>query len=254
MMGRGQVVRQRFLVPSIVGSNPTAPASYYKLRTAVYMDLTAGERTVQFFEKYPVRNYKKGQILIHAGDDPDGIMYLVSGKIKQYDLTYRGDEVILNVFKPPAFFPMSFAMNQTPNEYFYEADSEVELRKAPIPEITAFIRANPDVLYDLLSRVYRGTDGLLRRIAHLMASSARSRVVYELMIESRRFGQTSDKGIIINLNETDIAARAGLSRETVNREMHKLKAEDLIHIDNKQISVPNLELLGKILSDEHTAL
>jgi hypothetical protein len=27
-MGRGQVVRQRFLVPKIVGSNPTAPAKY----------------------------------------------------------------------------------------------------------------------------------------------------------------------------------------------------------------------------------
>ena len=28
-MGRGQVVRQRFLVPKIVGSIPTAPAKEY---------------------------------------------------------------------------------------------------------------------------------------------------------------------------------------------------------------------------------
>ena len=218
------------------------------------MELTAAEKIAQFFEKHPVRQYKKGQILIHADDDPDGILYLVSGKVKQYDLTYRGDEVILNVFKPPAFFPMSFAMNRTPNEYFFEADSDVELRKAPIDEVTAFIKSNPDVLYDLLSRVYRGTDGLLRRIAHLMSSTARSRVIYELIVESRRFGQRTDQGVSINLNETDVASRAGLSRETVNREIHKLKAEDLIRISSKQITIPDPEKLGRVLSDEHVSL
>ena len=198
-----------------------------------------------------MRKFKEGQILVHAGDDPECIFNLVSGKIKQYDLTYRGDEVVLNLFKPPAFFPMSFAINKTHNEYFFEADSDVELRKAPFDEVIEFIQANPDVLYDLLGRVYRGSDGLLRRMAHLMSSTAKSRVLYELIIECRRFGKETEHGYGIDLNESDIGARAGLSRETVNREMSKLKVEGLIDISHKQIIVPSLEkieqVLGKVL-------
>jgi len=208
------------------------------------------QKIAHFFKQYQVRDYKKGQILIHAGDDPDCIYNIVSGKVKQYDLTYRGDEVVLNVFKAPAFFPMSFAINRTPNEYFYEADADIEVRKAPLDDVVRFVQGNPDVLYDLLSRVYRGTDGLLRRMAHLMGSTAKSRVLYELIIECRRFGQPATGGYDIDVSESDIGIRAGLSRETVNREMSKLKSEGLIHIEHKHISIPSLEKLEAVLGKE----
>jgi len=203
-----------------------------------------------FFEPYPIRTFAKGHILVQAGDDPECIFALVKGRVKQYDVTYRGDEVVLNVFQPPAYFPMSFAINRTPNEYIFEADTAVELKKVPFDDITTFVRSNPEVLYDLLSRVYRGTDGMLRRMAHLMASTAKSRVLYELITECRRFGESTGSGITIALNETDIGARSGLSRETVNREMSKLKAEGLIRVDHKQITVPKLEDLERTLGTE----
>lgn len=203
-----------------------------------------------FFDQYPVRCYKKGQIFIHAGDEPECIFNLVSGKVKQYDLTYRGDEAVLNVFKPPALFPMSFAINRTPNEYFYEADSDVELHKAPFDEVIDFIKANPDVLYDLLGRVYRGTDGLLRRMSYLMSSTAKNRVLNELIIECRRFGEEANGGYILSLTESDIAARAGLSRETVSRGMSKLKSDDLIIAVNKLIIIPDIEKLEQALDKD----
>ena len=209
------------------------------------------QKISDFFEQYPLRDYKKGQILIHADDDPDCVLQLVSGKVKQYDLTYRGEEIVLNVYKPPAFFPMSYALNRTPNEYFYEADSDLELRKAPFDEVTKFIKDNPEVLYDLLGRLYRGTDGLLRRMSHLMASTAKSRVINELIIECRRFGHEINGGCVIGLNESDIGARAGLSRETVSREMSKLKCEELLSVINKHINIPDIEKLEHALGKDH---
>lgn len=215
------------------------------------MNPEVSTKIADFFEQYPLRSYKKGQILIHADDDPECVMQLVSGKVKQYDLTYRGEEVVLNVYKPPAFFPMTYAINRTPNEYFYEADSDLELRKAPFDEVTRFIQDNPDVLYDLLGRLYRGTDGLLRRMSHLMASTAKNRVINELIIECRRFGQETDGGYVLSLNESDIGARAGLSRETVSREMSKLKSEELLSVINKQINIPDIEKLEHALGKDH---
>lgn len=216
------------------------------------MDAVISAKVDKFFGNYREREYAKGQVLILNGDDSSYVYHLLSGRVKQYDVTYRGDEVILNVFQPPAFFPMSLAINKGTNPYTYEAETEVTLQQAPVDEVIQFIKENPDVLYNLLARVYRGTDGLLTRMAHLMASSAKGRLMYEILLSVRRYGKKGSQGShILVMNEKDLAARAGLSRETVSREMHKLIAENLIKLDHGTITLHNLDQfeskLGKVI-------
>ena len=71
-----------------------------------FMDPEVAKKVEDFFGSYRPRRYAKGQILIHAQDNPESIFYLLSGRVKEYDISYRGDEIVLNVFSPPAFFPM----------------------------------------------------------------------------------------------------------------------------------------------------
>jgi CRP-like cAMP-binding protein len=214
------------------------------------MDSNVRKVIDDFFAQYHSRTYRKGQILIHANDNPTHIFHLLEGRVKQYNISYRGDEVVLNEFKPPAFFPMSYAMNRTPNVYFYEAETDVELQLAPLDDATAFLKSHPDVLYDLLGRVYRGADGLLERLAHLMAGTARTRILYELLIQTRRFGTETDKGVKVPSSESDIGARAGLARETVNREMNKLKRDGFIDISKGEITIKDPDRLAETVSRE----
>lgn len=205
-----------------------------------------------FFSKYRLRKYSKGQILILNGDVTDYVYNLVDGRVKQYDVTYRGDEIILNTFKPPAFFPMSIAVNKADNPYIYEAETDIDVRQAPADEVIEFLKANPDVLFDLLSRVYRGVDGLIGRMAHLMASSAKGRLMYELLIECRRFGKNQPDGsCVLKVNEKELGSRAGLSRETVSREMSKLIRDKLVRAKPGQITIKNLSVfeahLGEVI-------
>jgi CRP-like cAMP-binding protein len=214
------------------------------------MDSVVAAKIEQFFARYPAREYRKGQILIHAHDNPEHIYHLIEGRVKQYDISYRGDEVVLNVFKPPAFFPMSYAINRTPNVYFYEAETDVQFQVAPLDDAVTFIKGNADVLYDLLGRVYKGTDGLIGRLAHMMAGSARSRILYELIIECRRFGEARGQGMAVALSESEIGAHAGLARETVSRELRKLKNEGLISVIKNEIWVNDVKRLADSVSSE----
>lgn len=214
------------------------------------MDENIAKKIEDFFSVYPLFKYERGQILLHAGEQPPGIYHLVSGKVKQCGLASKGSELVLNVFKPPAFFPMAHALNRTPNNYYYEAEETVQLHLAPIDEVVEFLKKNPDVLYDLLSRVYRGAEGILNRMAYLMSGTARSRLINELIIECRRFGKQESQAVIITLSEGDLGARAGLSRETVNREIHKLKSEGLLDIRQRQIVVNSLPKLQESLTKE----
>lgn len=204
-----------------------------------------------FFASYPSRKYPKGQILIHGGDDPQHIFYLTQGKVRQYDISYRGDEVVMNVYKSGAFFPMLWALTDLQNRHFFSAENDVEVRVAPKDKVVEFLKTNPDVAMDLLTRLYIGVDGLLGRMAHLMAGSARSRLLYELIIECKRFGEPDKKGeLIIPVSEGDLAARAGLSRETVSREMQKLIKQDLVAVKSQKITVRSLSKLQDILGTE----
>lgn len=202
--------------------------------------------TEEFFGRYTPRKYRKGQVLILNGDVPQSIYYLVSGNVKQYAVDYRGEEVIVNVFKPGAFFPMSFALNGGESQFIFEADTDIEVRQAPAAEVMEFLRTQPEVVLDLLSRVYRGTDVLLGRILQLASGSARSRLAYELSVTARRFGEKSGDSYELTMSEKDLAARAGLSRETVSRVMHKLKDSGLVQMDSGKIVITDLNALDQL--------
>src|SRR5207302_1404657 len=106
----------------------------------------------EFFTQFKSQQYKKGEILIRADDDPAGIFYLHIGTVKMYLISRNGDEIVLNLFKPIAFFPMSWAINHTKNQYYFEAMDAVTVCRAPKEEVLAFLKKNPDVVLDLLAR------------------------------------------------------------------------------------------------------
>jgi CRP/FNR family transcriptional regulator len=198
------------------------------------------QKIANFFTSYPTRTFEKRHIIIAPDDPLPGVFYLTEGRVSQYDITTSGVEVVVNVFKPGAFFPMSWAINKTQNVYFFEASTKVVTHIVPPDDTVTFLQDNPDVIFNLLSRVYRGADGLLRRMAHLMGGDAKSRLLFELLNAAYRFGEPQTDGkLFVPLSENDLARHSGLARETVNRNMQELKKDGLIEITHKGFIVPD---------------
>lgn len=179
--------------------------------------------------------------MVMPGEDPAGVFYLTGGIVGQYDINQHGSKIVVNVFRAPAFFPMSWAINKTPNTFFYEALMPVAARLAPANEVVQFIKDNPDVAFDLLRRVFRGTDGLLRRLAYAAGGSARSRLAFELVVECLRFGNVGKDGVYeLHIKQDGLAARTGLARETISRELHKLEQDKLLILTPGGIRIPDV--------------
>lgn len=202
------------------------------------MNTTIRETVKSFFDAYPSRQFSKGELVLRPEEKLKDIIYLEEGQVVTYDISVGGNDIVVNAFKPGAFFPLSQAINDTPNLYFYEAVRPVTVRVAPAKDVVAFLKNNPDVAFDLLSRVYRGTDGLLRRTAHLMGGSAKSRLIFELLNASARFGVPGpDNSTFIPLTESDLAKRSGLSRETVSRTIRSLKTAGLVQLQARGVVI-----------------
>ena len=201
-----------------------------------------------FFHKYPLRRYGKGQIIMRPDEAVSEILYIEDGSVVQYDISPTGSEVVVNIFKAGAFFPMSNVLNHVDNSYFFEAATPLATRVVPALHAVDFLREHPAVTFDLLKRVYRGTDGILRRMAHLMGGTAKSRIVFELLNAAHRFGERDTAGVVhLKVSENDLAKRSGLTRETVNRTMKELKAAGCVRVRQHRIEIPSLEQLESVI-------
>lgn len=215
------------------------------------MQTDVSRKIADFFTAHPLRLFDKGQVIIRPEEPLSSVFYLVEGRVSQYDITPGGTEVVVNVFKPGAFFPMSTALNRTPNPYFFEASTKVRARVAPADEAVRFLMDNPDVALDLLTRVYKGVDGVLRRMAHLMGGGAKSRLLFELLNAAHRFGEPQEDGSVhIPLKEVDLAKHSGLARETVNRTMQAFKTDGVLTVSRSGINVKDLARLELMLGTD----
>ncbi|SRR6266568_2773018 len=212
---------------------------------------TVKTKVSDFFSTYPTRTFDKRETMLRAEVAITDVFYILEGRVSQYDITLTGNEVVVNVFKTGAFFPMSSAINHTENHYFFEASSPVTVRVAPASDVVEFLQANPDVAFDLLSRVYRGVDGVLRRMAHLMGGDAKSRLTFELLNATYRFGEVRATGaIFVPLKEHDLARQSGLARETVNRVLQSLKNAGLVKIEHGGVTVQSTSQLEQTLGTD----
>lgn len=211
------------------------------------MDENINKKLHEFSSKYKHQTYKKGEILLRADDNPQGIFFLTKGTVKQYAISKKGEELVVNLYKPPAFFPMTYLLAQVDNTYYFEATSDVEINKAPLIETESFLKNNPDVLFDLTRRVFKGIDGLLTRMTYLMHGTSYLKLITELILTAKRFGTVSNGGVILTISEKDLATQTGMSRETVSREVKILKDKGLITLAKNLIFITNLKKLEEEL-------
>lgn len=207
------------------------------------MDDVVKQKLEKFFSGFRHLAFKKGEILIHADDDPAGIFYLKTGTVRQYSISKEGEEQTLTLYKPISYFPMMWAMNNIHNTYYFEALTEVEVYRAPKDAVLEFIKKEPDVLYDLTTRIYSGMHGLLSRMEYLLFSSAYNKILFTLINNATRFGTSENAKVHLHMTHKDIAAFSGLTKETISREIKKLEEKGLVENKNQLLIIKDIKTL-----------
>lgn len=213
-------------------------------------DLTA--KIENFFSQFQKHTYKKGELIIQPDKNPLGAYFVKKGFVREYGISRTGMEISLHIFVPRTYFPMMWVVAGIPNRYYYEALTNVELYSAPKEKIITFLKENPDVLWDLSERVFLGLDKLTLRLEYLSLGKAYEKVISIILYIARHFGVEQQGKIVTNHKFThrDIAALAGISRETTSREWEKLEKKGLIKYDKQYIVIEDINKLSEELTKE----
>ncbi|MBI3956137.1 Crp/Fnr family transcriptional regulator [Candidatus Gottesmanbacteria bacterium] len=203
-----------------------------------------------FFTTYTSLAYKKGEMILRADDPPYGVYYIEKGVVRQYAINGSGETLMLQLYRPGAFFPMTWVVNDTPNRYFFEAATPVSIRRAPRQDVRRFLDQHPQVVKDFLERLLTGVVGLWSRIEQLVLESAYVKTILLLLYYARKFGQRTKGGVTLELSPThrEIAAWIGTTRETASLQVEALKRKKLLRSRGRQLIIPSLAALEKELS------
>lgn len=190
-------------------------------------------------------NYRKGDIVIRGDDDPTGVYLIKSGTVKMSSIDEDGTEMAVNIYKTGTYFPMTWAIGEIGNIYNYQTLSASKLVRIPKDEFTAFLKANPEVLYDLTRRILIGLDGTLFNMRHLLSGDSTSKIAVILYMLARRFGVKDGSQIEIGLALThqDISHFAGLTRETTTLGINKLVKSGIIVQKQRKLIVKDMDSL-----------
>lgn len=207
-----------------------------------------------FYKQFSTREYKKGENLIRADDNPQGIFCLTKGYVRQYTISKTGNELTLQILKPITYFPLIWAINGAPNIYFYEALTAVEVGRAPKEQVVKFIKDKPTIILELMSKLLGDYAETLSRIEHLVFSDAYRRVISVLLYIAKHFGVENAQGVIVDhrFTQQDIATLVGVARETASIEIGILEKKGFVKYVDHSMMFKNIKYLELELTAEGT--
>lgn len=193
--------------------------------------------------------YARSKVILTPNEPVTGGYYLASGYVRQYGLSPTGAELTIHIFTPGSLFPLMWIVNDIPNRYYFEALEKTTIYLAPKEDIVHFFQSNEKLWGPVVKRLLDGLDKVSSRLELLAYEKAPLRIISTLIYLARHFGKQTRKGIMITLrfSHRDIATFAGMSRETVSRELEKLNKKGLISSYKRFLLVPNIEKLKQIM-------
>jgi CRP/FNR family cyclic AMP-dependent transcriptional regulator len=212
-------------------------------RVPIFNGLTATE--LQFLAERAVpRQYCKGELLFTEGDPCTGLFVIESGHARIFKSSPNGREQILAIEGPgssvaelPLFdggtYPASTAATDDARIYFISKQ-----------DFHSLCLVHPQVPLKVLKVVGGRLRKLVGIIEELSFTTVRSRLI-SVLVRLAKAGKKTSAGIEIQLppSNQELAAEIGTVRELVSRNLSRLQAEDLIHMDAKTVIIPDLERL-----------
>jgi CRP-like cAMP-binding protein len=200
----------------------------------------------EFISQYPSQTYKKGETILLKGDKPQSLYIIESGQAKAYSITNSGNERLVAIHSKGDGFPIGFGFGLIEKtQYFYEAFSKCIVRLVPREKYLDHLHNNIESLYHRQEKTTALLLSTLSRVDALEQASAGEKVARTLLFMADQLGdilRSTDEHQNVSVTQQEIANSLGLARETVNIELKKLQALELINYSKKRYTVYSKKL------------
>jgi CRP/FNR family transcriptional regulator, cyclic AMP receptor protein len=212
------------------------------------------QKLERFLDNYHTKSFSKGELILVQGEVPTCLYVIRSGVVKTYNLTSQGEEKPIMYDIKSEMFPIGWIYRKLKYaQYYYEAFTDCEVYCVPRDDFTAFIKKNPDELYEIFSYFVGRYLNYQMRINALEQSKAHSKVINTLHFLCLRFGRDIKENTVrieLPFTQQDLANLIGLTRETTGIELKKLQRQGLLTY-KKQYYIVRTDKLEELLDEDY---
>lgn len=191
------------------------------------------------------RSFKKGGMAFYEGDPGDALYVVVEGSLKIFLASPEGGELLLTRLSVGDTFGELALIDGGPRSASVEALEPTHVLVLTRPNLLEILHDHPQVTDALLANLGKIIRRVSEQAADLVFLDLDGRVAKLLVHlgEQTRESGTEGRAIDLGMSQSDLAARIGGSRQSVNQSLHRFVNRGYIKIDKRRVLIKDLERL-----------
>lgn len=193
------------------------------------------------------RHFGRNELIFHAGDPGKNVYFLRGGRVKIYQPTHNGKEVILWFCFPGDMFGLAEVAQGGGRIVNAVACENSEVLSVSQAQFAEFLQSHPAAALLVMQILSCRLRNLGDVIVNLVNDDAPTRIKKLILRLGARHGLREGQDIHINipLTHQEIADMVGTTRQTVTSVLGQLKRQGLMSLENRRIHIESLELLDE---------
>jgi CRP-like cAMP-binding protein len=224
-------------------SSEGAPADPIALlRRSSLLGALDDEDLIRLARRSRLRRYRRGQILFTEGDPADAVVIVAEGRLKVMLIADDGREHVVNIAEVGDTLGELALADAGPRSATVEALDETVVMVVDRAAVEEVIRERPIVAQKLLHALGAHVRRLTGANADLVFLDLPRRVAKLLLYRMR---ESRHPVIELGLNQTEIAAMLGGSRQSVNQALRELERRGWILSEGSTITIQDVDRLRR---------
>jgi len=195
-----------------------------------------------------LQRFAKHALIFHAGAPGKNVYFLRSGRIKIYQPSPCGKEIILWFCFPGDMFGLAEVTQGEDRVIGAVACEDSEVLSITQTQFTDFLLAHPASSLLIMQVLSCRLRALGEFVVNLVNDDVQTRITKLILRLGARHGVRVEQDIHLDINLThqEIADMVGTTRQTVTTVLSDLQRRGLLRLENRRIRIESQELLGEI--------
>lgn len=197
------------------------------------------------------RKYRKHTI-IHSPEDPGVLVhYVLFGRVKIYNVSASGKEIIYRFCHPRSFFGLAELFGGGAREVYAEATEDTEVLCVNRTDFEDILVRNPKFAIAVIRILGTRVRQAHRAIKDFSVSDVRSRVA-QIIVKLAQTSSVTRNGVTMLSNRVthqDLANMIGATRTTITRSLNTLKREGFLSSSAGRIVILDHDALADLVNE-----